>query len=47
MGRVADDGDMATLLIIILAFAIFLALAVRYGTDSRHTDPRDLRPHGL
>ncbi len=35
---------MTTLLIALAAVVLVGLLAVRYGADSRHTDPRDLRP---
>jgi hypothetical protein len=47
MARVADNGDMFTLLIALAAVVALGLLATRYGVDSRHTDPRDLRPHSL
>ena len=46
MGNVVDNGDMITLLIILAALAALVGmglLAVGYGADSRHTDPRDVR----
>ena len=36
---------MTTLLLILLGIAVLGVLTVRYGVDSRHTDPRDLRPN--
>jgi hypothetical protein len=42
----ADNGSMLTLLIIFVVLAAVVGaglLAVQYGADSRHTDPRDLR----
>lgn len=47
MERVADNEDMTTLLIVLAAVVAFGLLAVFHGADSRHTDPRDLRPSGL
>lgn len=47
MVRVADDGDMTTLFILLAVLAAIVGvglLAVRYGADSRPSDPRDLRP---
>ena len=44
MGLVADNGDMTVLIIALSAVVLLGLLAVRYGADSRHTDPRDLRP---
>jgi hypothetical protein len=43
--RVADNVDMTTLLIVLLGVVAFGLLAVFFGADSRHTDPRDLRPN--
>ena len=35
---------MTALLIVLFAVVLVGVLAVRHGADSRHTDPRDLRP---
>jgi hypothetical protein len=46
MGFRADDGTMVTFIIILAVLAAMIAmglLAVRYGSDSRPNDPRDLR----
>ena len=42
----ADNAHMTLLLLLISIAAIvgFGVLAVRYGSDSRFTDPRDTRP---
>lgn len=40
---VADNVDMTTLLIALAAVVVVGLLAVFFGVDSRHTDPRDLR----
>ena len=45
MAFVADDGDMTALLITVFAFVLLGVLAVLYGADSRHLDPRDPRPN--
>jgi hypothetical protein len=50
MGNVADNEDMITLLVIIAILAAVVGmglLAVGYGADSRHTDPRDVRANWL
>jgi hypothetical protein len=47
MALVADDERMNGLLIglvLLAAFAAVGALAVCFGTDSRVSDPRDVRP---
>jgi hypothetical protein len=36
---------MATLLVILGVLIAVGLLIVRFGVDSRHTDPRDLRPN--
>jgi hypothetical protein len=38
---------MTVLLIGIAAVVLLGLLATRYGVDTRHTDPRDLRPSSL
>jgi hypothetical protein len=46
MAIAADNGCMITLLLFVVAVAAMVGmglLAARYGADSRHTDPRDLR----
>ena len=43
--HVADNESMTTLLIFLIAVVAVGMLAVFCGTDSRHTDPRDLRPN--
>ena len=46
MGARADDGTMITLLLFLVALAAIVGmgvLAVKYGADSRPSDPRDLR----
>ena len=40
---VADTEDMAIILVILLGIVAVGLLATRYGADSRHVDPRDLR----
>jgi hypothetical protein len=47
MSFVADNGDMAVLLIALLAVVAVGLLATRHGVDSRHTDPRDLRSSSI
>jgi hypothetical protein len=43
-GRADNEAMTALLVILILAaFVGFGLLATRYGVDSRHADPRDLR----
>jgi len=44
MMLVADNADMTALVIAVVAVVLVGVLAVRHGADSRHTDPRDLRP---
>lgn len=44
MGKSADDESMLALLITVAAVVAVGLLAVHSGVDSRHTDPRDLRP---
>ncbi len=44
MGTVADDESMFALLITVAAVVAVGLLAVHSGADSRHMDPRDLRP---
>ena len=41
----ADNVSMTTLLIALIAVVAVGVLAVFCGADSRHTDPRDLRPN--
>jgi hypothetical protein len=36
---------MTTLLLILAGIVVLGLLVIRYGVDSRHTDPRDLRPN--
>lgn len=43
--NVADNVYMTTLLIALIAVVAVGMLAVFCGADSRHTDPRDLRPN--
>jgi hypothetical protein len=46
MAVVADDEDMHGLLLALILLAVFVGvgvLAVRYGADSRSSDPRDAR----
>jgi hypothetical protein len=43
----ADNVDMAMLLIVLVAVVAVGLLAAFRGVDSRHTDPRDIRPSGL
>jgi hypothetical protein len=43
----ADNGVMATLLIVLVAVVAVGLLAAHRGVDSRHTDPRDIRPSGF
>lgn len=43
--NVADNEDMTSLLIVLIAVVAIGVLAVFFGTDSRHTDTRDLRPN--
>lgn len=43
--NVVDNEYMTTLLIALIAVVAIGMLAVFCGADSRHTDPRDLRPN--
>ena len=36
---------MTTILVILLGVVAVGLLATRYGADSRHVDPRDVRPN--
>jgi hypothetical protein len=43
MGFVADNRNMILSLILVAAFVGVGLLAVRFGVDSRVSDPRDMR----